>query len=264
MSQKVGLALGAGGARGISHIGVIKALKRHNFKADMVAGSSMGSIIGACFALGIPMEKVERELHELKRKGLRKFVDPGFKKGSLLKGEKIRKHISSFLDEAEFQDTKIPLVITATDLSTGEEIRIKSGKIADAIAASSAVPGIFQPVEKDGRFLVDGGLCNPTPASVLEDVGADAIIAVDFMLKLDQLEKIPGLFSTLTHSYEIIRAHNSRDKLNAIQTDMTVIKPVVRKTFDSFKFYDIVKFIEAGEKAVEEKIGEIKRMVGEE
>jgi NTE family protein len=125
--------------------------------------------------------------------------------------------------------------------------------------ASIAVPGVFPPRETSGSYLVDGGLSNPTPASSLVSMGADKLIAVDFMLKLEKLKKEPGLFSILMHSYEIIRAQNSRVKLDAIDKEMIIIKPDIRKAIDSFKFYDIVKFVQAGEKAVEEKMEEIKK-----
>jgi len=261
MPEKTGLALGAGGARGLSHIGVIKALQNHKIHIDTLAGCSMGAVIGACFALGIPMERIEQELYVLKKKGVRKFIDIGFRRGSLLKGEKVKKYLADFFAGAEFKDTKLPFTVVATDLGTGQEVRISSGKIADAVLASASVPGIFPPVEREGKYLVDGGLSNPTPASVLEEQGTDRILAVDYMLKQERLKKKPGLVSTLMQSYEIIRTHNSQDKLNAVRTEMVILKPYIRKTFDSFKFYDIVKFVEAGEAAVEEKFDELKAMV---
>jgi NTE family protein len=260
---KIGLALGGGGARGIAHIGVLKVLEKEGIKIDFITGTSMGSLIGACYALGLSLEDLEKEaLSFNKRKALSHLFDFGNPKISLLGGSKIHKYINHYLKDADFEDTKIPFQAIATDLSTGNEVILKNGDMSKAVIASISVPGIFPPVKIDDRYLIDGGIVNCTPVGLVEKMGADIIIGVDFMLKGEiEIKKQPSIFETLMQSYEIIRSNGTLANIEKVDKDLVLIQPHLRASFDSFKFYDINKFIESGEKATIKIMPELKEKV---
>lgn len=157
----IALALGGGGLKGFAHIGVLKVLEENNIPIDAIAGSSIGALVGGLYAEGLRAKDIEDAvLHENWRK---LFLDPSLSEG-LIKGKKIEKYIRSLIGGKRFSDTHIPLAITATDLETAELLVLKDGDVASAIRASIAIPIIFKPLKKNGRFLVDGGFSLPVPA----------------------------------------------------------------------------------------------------
>lgn len=177
-SKKVGLALGGGGARGCAHVGVIKALIEAGIPIDYIAGTSIGAFVGGVFAAG-DIDKLEKYLLKVRWKDVVKYMDPVLPKQGLFGGEKVRILADKMLINHTFDDTKIPFTAVATDLETGKEVHLKTGKISEAIRASIAIPGIFTPFKKDGKYLLDGGLVNPVPVNVVRKMGADMVIAVD-------------------------------------------------------------------------------------
>lgn len=174
---KIGFALGAGSARGWAHIGVLRALAEAGIRPDLIAGCSVGAFVGAAFAAG-RLDQVEAFALGLDRKAMFKLADFGLR-GGLIKGERINEVFREQFVESEFSDLPIPLAAVATDLHTGQEVWLREGKVADAVAASIAVPGLFRPVRQDGRFLVDGSVVNPIPVSLCRAMGADIVLAVD-------------------------------------------------------------------------------------
>lgn len=262
MKPKIGIALGGGGARGISHVGVLKALEREGIKVDMIVGVSMGALIGACYAIGMPIEDIEKEILSFnKTKALRKLVDLSPFKKSILFGRKTHKYINDITGEKTFADTKIPFKIVATNLSTGEQVILNKGNLTNAIQASICVPGIFPPVKIGDNYLIDGGVANPTPVDVVDRMGADIIIGVDLTLKRHVKLERPGIVATLMQSYEIIRNQAIKSNLDKVNKNVIMILPDMRAMSDSFKFYDMHKFIESGEKAAEKVISEIKKQI---
>lgn len=175
--MKVGLALGSGAARGWAHIGVIRALEEAGYKPDIIAGCSIGAFVGAACASG-DLDMLEEWVGKLTWQNVLKLLDPSWA-GGLIKGEKLidffRQH---FLDQ-DFSALAMPFACVATDLANGREVWLKEGSVADAVRASIAMPGLFTPVERNGRLLVDGGLVNPVPVSLCRYMGADIVIAVD-------------------------------------------------------------------------------------
>ncbi|MDE2599762.1 MAG: patatin-like phospholipase RssA [Rhodocyclaceae bacterium] len=175
--MKVGLALGSGAARGWAHIGVIRALEDVGYKPDIIAGCSIGAFVGAACASN-ELDMLENWVGKLTWQDVLKLLDPSWA-GGLIKGEKLidffRQH---FLDH-DFSALDIPFACVATDLANGREVWLKEGSVADAVRASIAMPGLFTPVERNGRLLVDGGLVNPVPVSLCRYMGADIVIAVD-------------------------------------------------------------------------------------
>lgn len=172
--ERVALVLSGGGARGFAHIGVLQALERRGVEVDMIAGTSMGAILGAMHASGYSAD----ELYELAA-GLRwrDVFDLSLQTG-IMKGAKLRQLLAEHLPET-FDDLRIPLVVTTTDVETGEEHVILEGGLVDAVRASSSLPGAFEPVQIGTRILADGGIVNNLPVAAAALLGYDYAIASD-------------------------------------------------------------------------------------
>jgi len=176
--KQVGLALGSGAARGWAHLGVIRALAEAGIEINFVAGTSIGSLVGAAFALGKTNE-LEDFARGLDWKQIVSFLDVTFPRSGLIDGKKITDFFRGQIRNINIEEMSLAYCAVATDLSTGQENVLSSGNLIDAVRASISIPGIFTPVKKDGDFLVDGGLVNPVPVSVVRNMGADFVIAVD-------------------------------------------------------------------------------------
>jgi len=252
---KIGLALGCGGARGLAHIGILKALEKESIKIDYIAGVSMGSLIASCYALGIDLEYLETEALKFdKRSALRRITDFSTFRRSVIKGKKIYKYIHDLVGDNEFSDCKIPLEIIAADLISGEEMVFKNGHLVRAIQASISVPGIFPPVKYEDKYLVDGGALNSVPINRVEEMGADIIIGVDLLSRglVGKIEmENPSMITTLLRAYEIMRYQPVRIEYEKEESKYLLIKPKFSK-LDSFKFHEVEKFIKSGEEAVAE------------
>ena len=177
-TYSTGLALGSGSARGWAHIGVIQALAKAGIQIDYVAGTSIGAVVGAVYASG-NIESLEDVVLQLDWKQIVYFFDVVFPKSGLIDGNKIADFIRSHVKERNIEDLPLPFCVVSTDLATGAEVVIREGDIIEAVRASISVPGIFTPVQKDDMVLVDGGLVNPIPVSVVREMGADFVIAVN-------------------------------------------------------------------------------------
>ena len=174
---RIGFALGAGSARGWAHIGVLRALAEAGIKPDFIAGCSVGAFVGAAFAAG-RLEQLEAWAMALDWKRILKLMDFGLR-GGLIKGERINEIFHEQFVECDFSDLPIQFAAVATDLHSGQEVWMRSGKVSAAIGASIAVPGLFRPVQHEERFLVDGSVVNPIPVSLCRAMGADVVLAVD-------------------------------------------------------------------------------------
>ena len=174
----IGLALGSGSARGLAHIGVIHALEEAGITVDLVAGTSIGALIGSVFAAG-KLEAIEQDYMQFDWKKIAYFMDMVFPRSGLIDGEKVSNFILNYIQADSIENLPIPFQAVATDIGTGEEHIFKQGDIVEAVRASISAPGIFTPVRSGNRILVDGGLVNPVPVSVVKSMGADRVIAVD-------------------------------------------------------------------------------------
>jgi len=176
---KIGLALGSGGAKGLAHIGVLKVLEKYGIKIDLIAGSSMGGVVGASYALGMPIDEIEKRAREFfVASKIFSMSNFHFFQESLIRADDIRKAFYAFVEDHTFDDCKIKFLTLGLDLEAGKEIQLNTGKLVDALEASAAIPGIFPPVFVDGRYMVDGGLMNPTPVNYLREANMDVLIAV--------------------------------------------------------------------------------------
>lgn len=177
--KKIGLALGGGAARGGAHIGVIKALTEAGINIDFIAGTSIGALVGAVYASG-EIDLFEEVASRLNlRQSASLFLDVKFPRSGIVDGRKIVSFLQQFINVDKIEDLSIPFCAVSTDLNSGEEVIMREGSVIEAIRASISIPGIFTPVRKNGLELVDGGLVNPVPVSVVQKMGADFVIAVD-------------------------------------------------------------------------------------
>ncbi|MBW2170141.1 MAG: patatin-like phospholipase family protein, partial [Deltaproteobacteria bacterium] len=176
--KKIGLALGSGSARGWAHIGVIEALNEAGIQIDYVAGTSVGAVVGAVYASG-KIHSFENSILQFDWKKVVSFLDVVFPKSGLIDGNKIADFVRTHVEEKNIENLSLPFRAISTDLVTGNEVVFQEGDIIEAVRASISIPGIFTPLRKDEMTLVDGGLVNPVPVSVVMEMGADYVIAVD-------------------------------------------------------------------------------------
>lgn len=176
--RRVGLALGAGGARGLAHIGVIKALTRAEIPIDCIAGVSSGALVGAIYAAG-QLENFERQVRQYEWTDVLAMFDPVWPRSGLMSGRKGLDRLAAGIREWRIEDLAIPFSAVAVDLVSGEEIHIREGPVIDAVRASVAIPGIFVPQRRGRQLLVDGAVRNPVPVSGLGELGADVRVAVN-------------------------------------------------------------------------------------
>lgn len=195
---RVGLALGSGAARGLAHIGVLKALEEAEIHFDLIAGTSMGAFIGALYAADVPIQNIEETARKIDWKSLTRLLDPVLPTSGLIDGKKLMAFMAELLPVRTFEELTIPLAVTATDIETGEALVIMQGDLLEALRAGLAFPGIFSPARFGNRFLVDGGLCHPVPTDVVRNLGADRVIGVCAIPEVDK--QTPETFLPFTHS----------------------------------------------------------------
>ncbi len=174
---KLGLALGSGSARGWAHIGIIQELEAMGYKPDVVVGTSIGALVGAVYVSGM-LEDFTQWVSHLSFRDVLGFLDIGFS-GGVVKGEKLFNFFSEHQTNPLIEELDIPFATVATDMATGREAWIRTGRVLDAARASCALPGLFSPVRHQGQWMLDGGLVNPVPVSVCRALGAQVVIAVN-------------------------------------------------------------------------------------
>lgn len=210
--KKTGLALGGGAALGACHIGVLKALEEQEIEIDCISGTSIGAMIGAFYAFGMEPNNIEEVAVNLK---WMEISNLSLSRMGLLSNEKLGRVIEKHLGKVNIEDADLELSITATDLSSGEKVVFREGDLATAVMASTCVPGIFIPVETDGRILVDGGLVENVPVNTLKEMGAKKLIAVDInALRLYQ--KPDDIIEVIVNALDIAIKNLSQPKEDEI------------------------------------------------
>jgi NTE family protein len=179
--KKVGLALGGGAARGLAHIGVIKTLEREGVPIDMIAGTSMGAIVGAFYAYTHDINLITDLAVEMGKQRIRFFTDLTIPRTGILRWKWVENRLKKIIGGVRFEDLKIPFSCVAVDIDNGEELILNQGPVWDAVRASATVPVALSIKPWQGRHLVDGGVSNPVPVNVLKRMGADFIIAVNVL-----------------------------------------------------------------------------------
>ena len=253
---KIGLALGGGGARGMGHIGVLKAFEELGIKVDYIAGTSAGSIIGSLYAYGKTSSEIEKLALGLKRSDILKGMIPFLKPA---KTERLEDLINNaFGDITVFSEMKTPFIAVCTDLKTGKEVDFDYGNVAKVVSGSCAVPGIFTPVEYEGMNLVDGGLRNNVPADVVKKMGANVVIAVDVNHLRGTGTKSLSTVSVLSSTIGIMMQAKV-DK--AMEVADLIIEPSL-ENFSPLKFDDIENMIKIGYETVMANREKIEKLLG--
>ncbi len=253
--RKIGLALGAGSARGFAHIGVLKALDEAGFKADVVAGTSAGSLVGVFYAAGYTpwqMEEVALKVRDIDVAD----ISSASKRG-MFAGDALQKLVNEYVKNTPLERLKLPFAAVATNLKTGEQVSLRSGDSGAAVRASCSIPGVFVPATIAGVELVDGGLVSPLPVKAARMLGADFVIAVDVGSKPSN-NPHGGLYEVLLQSFEIMG--RSLTQLEA-QTADYVIRPDTQR-FSSSDFSVRKDLIQAGYEAGLVAVGELRSRMG--
>ena len=175
---KIGLALGAGVARGWAHIGVLKALNKAGIRPDIIAGTSIGAVAGGCDVAG-KLDELEEFARSLTRRKVFGFLDFNLAGSGLISGDKLGERLGSHLGDTRIEGLKRKFVSVTTEIGTGHEVWVSRGNLVEAMRASYALPGIFRPIKLEGRWLFDGAIVNPVPVSVCRAMGASIVIAVN-------------------------------------------------------------------------------------
>lgn len=247
---KIALALGGGAARGFAHIGVIKALEAQGIVPDMVVGTSAGSVVGALYASGMNGFELQNLALTMQENMLADWTLPN---RGVLKGEALQAFINQKVKNLPIQKMPKPLGVVATDLQSGEKMLFRRGDTGMAVRASSAVPGMFQPVEIGGRDYVDGGLTSPVPALVARSMGADFVIAVDIS-NVSRRDRLSGTLDVLLQTFAIMGHAISSHELEDADV---VIRPKTGAV-SSTDFEDRHLAILEGEKAAAVVMPELK------
>jgi NTE family protein len=209
-SPTIGLALGSGGARGLAHIGVIEVLEEHGVPIDLLAGSSIGALVGGLYASGSDTAELRRIASDTTVRSILPLFDPSIRHGSL-SGGKLQRLIERWVGGRRVEACSVPLAVVATDLGSGEIVLFREGDLTSAIRASVSVPGVFRPVPLEGRWLADGGLSLPVPAEPVREMGADVVVAVDLdwerPLQDPSSEAEPGPRDMAYRSIALLRHH---------------------------------------------------------
>ncbi|MFP4456927.1 MAG: patatin-like phospholipase family protein [Clostridia bacterium] len=246
--KKLGLALGGGAARGAAHLGALKAFKEYNISFDFIAGTSVGSIIGACLAAGLDWEEMKRAVDKLELPDLLKWKkwEIGYDSSA------IADFLETLIGKKDFEKLKVPFAAVATDVKYAKERIFKQGSVSKAVQASCTVPGIFVPVKEDGTVLVDGGVVNNVPANVVRDMGAEIVFAIDLNGELPEVELEGKLIETLYAVFNIMVRNNSQ--LGYHNSDHVIIPKLEEYPFHKLDEAD--EMFELGYKATKEKLEE--------
>jgi len=283
----VGLVLGAGGARGLAHIGVIRILEREGITVDVVAGSSMGALVAAAWATGRSADELEQLAMQVK--GMRMFLkllNPMFPGAGIVRGLSVYRFLNTILDGLTFEDTMIPVKIVACDLHTMEEVVFERGKLVDAIRASISIPGIFRPMKYKGRTLIDGGLASPVPVDLMMRSGVSKVIAVNTFPNPEMMKQFRHseeesrmvaseltramhetgpLIDTPTNIIKLymrfLNSTQARVAQEACSKVDVVISPTVPDGF-WYDFYNPERYIRRGEQVAEAALPQLKELVG--
>lgn len=251
---KVGLALGSGGARGFAHLGVLKVLTEEGIQIDLIAGSSMGALVACFYGAGIKIEHLYKLSTAFKRKYYLDFTVP---KMGFIAGKRLKEFIKMFTHGKNIEDLTLPVGVVATDLLSGDKVVFQQGPIASAVRASISIPGIFVPEKYEGRLLVDGGVADRVPVSVVKEMGADIVIAVDVSVVKRNAE-ISSIYDVIMQSIDIM---STEIVINREIASDIMIRPSVEK-YSSQAFTNISEIIAAGEEATRKSLAQIKQVIG--
>jgi NTE family protein len=248
----IGVALGGGFARGIAHIGVLKVLEEEGIPVRMVAGTSVGAIMGAAYCSGLTIAELEEIAHKVR---FTTFARWTLSRYGFATNDRMVSFLTRTLKAHTFEELRIPLGVTATDFNTGEGAVFSSGPIIDPVRASCAYPGMFLPVEIDGRWLVDGMLSHPVPTRPLREMGADRVLAVNLKGQWSKSSAPRHFFDVIGKSFAI-----AQDMMSAVwrsAADIVIEPDVAGFDYDDFKRAG--ELIRVGELAMRRALPEVRK-----
>ncbi len=244
--MKLGVALGGGFARGVAHIGVLKALEDAKIPVDFVAGTSVGAIIGACHCAGMSAAELEEVARTAR---FRDFARWTLSRHGFCSNDRITQFCTRVVKARSFEELKTPLAITATDYSTGEAVIFREGALAGPIRASCAYPGMFRPVEIDGRCYVDGMLAYAVPTTPLRQMGAERVVGVFLRAHWNQQRNPRHLFEVIGQCFSI--AQSKMGEVWKRDADLVLEPDVTGFSYDCFdRFRELIARGEASVRAV--------------
>jgi NTE family protein len=286
---KIGLVLGGGGARGAAHVGILKVLEENRVPVDFVVGTSMGSIVGGLFALGNSPAQIDQKFHEIpwtelfadwpsqdwlsfrRKRDQERFIDiefgASFKKGlrmprGFIAGQKLgfelKNHTLKASAVTDFDKLAFPFRAVSADINTGEVVVHNQGNVADAIRASMSLPGVFPPVELDGRILIDGGIVNNVPVDVARKMGADVVIAIDVGTPLGTVTPDSSVLSFFNQFLGVVTEDNVRKSKAMITERDLLIRPELGD-ITSGSFERVYDAIAIGERTAREMVAQIRK-----
>jgi len=256
---KVALVLGGGAARGFAHVGVIRVLEQEKIPIDMIIGTSVGSLIGAIYASDLNSFELEWTAFTLERDNLMDYgIFSAVTAMGPVKGDKLEEFVKTKVPVANIENLKLPFAAIATDLNRGTRVVLDSGSVARAVRASSAIPGVFNPVDYQGKLLVDGGVIDNLPIAVGREKGADIVIAVDISENVVNFN-ITNMVDVMLQAVTIITAENTKVKRKAADV---LIAPAVGSV-GMLDFTQKKRCMQAGIEAAQKSMPEIRKAIEE-
>jgi NTE family protein len=208
-NTKVGLALGGGGAKGVAHIGVLKALEDAKVRPDFIAGTSVGAMVAAMYAFNVSIDTITNIARDLTLSQITTFK---LNKTGFFTADPLKEILVEYLGEANIEDASIPLAIVATDLKKGEEVIFTHGPLADAVCASASIPGVYIPMKMGERTLVDGGIVQSVPVGAVKDMGAGVIIASQ-LGGVGVYEEPKNVLDVMRNAFDIALSRRTREEV---------------------------------------------------
>jgi len=292
-SMKIGLALGGGGAKGLAHIGVLRVLEEHGLVPDLLAGTSMGALVGALYSVMGDASEVEKFALGFEKTDLSRYLSLRVSSSGLVSDRRVRELLERTFGTANIEDLSRPFFATAVDILSGEEVIFSRGPLAEAVMASISIPVVFPPCALHGRYLADGGLVDLVPVDVLKRSGADFVIAVNVLgppprtprgagmrtlgrnpllpRRLHALvsrrsgtserQAAPNILEELLFAFEIMQVEMVASKLKNDAPDVVV--QVETSDFAMFEFDRPREIIERGKQTMRRHVGEVERRIAE-
>ena len=255
MRPGIGLALGGGFARGFAHLGVLRVLEEHDIPVSHIAGTSVGSILGAAYASGAPLERIIACCKGLRFRDIARWR---VSRLGLASNQRLGGLVDRVFESQQFEDLKIPMAVVATDLSNGEPVVFTQGNLKDAIRASCAFPGLFEPVEIGTRCLADGGLVAPVPTRAARDLGASVVIGVSVGVQDGYRGAPTNVFQVVSRAVSAAQKHQT--EVWEGQADLVLRPDVQSLAWDDFARAE--EAIEAGAAAAERALPRIEKLLG--
>jgi NTE family protein len=245
-SSTFGLALGGGAVLGAAHIGVLQALDEAGVEITHLSGTSMGALVGSLYAFGLSGKEIESLAGELRWPDITGFVPSRL---GLLSMDRMEATLRRHLGHTRMEDARIPIALVTADIATGEKVILTEGDLATAATASACVPGLFIPVEREGRLLVDGGILENLPVSPLKEWGVQRILAVDVHMgrRFHRPRNLPEL---LSNALDMALAHQAQERAREVEI---LITPDTT-SWSRSQMDDIPALVKEGYRAAREKL----------